>query len=152
MSTTSRGTTPPDLRHVFTIVAEVAPPEALEHRGDATLEYIPITGGQVTGTLTGTVVPGGGDWCLVRSDGVFRVEARYLIRTDAGDLVDVHNVGYLRHVEGETGDWTSMRYFQTTPVFRTASTRLQHLTNTVFVGRAHAGPDATTVDVFEVLA
>ncbi|WP_088288280.1 DUF3237 domain-containing protein [Kineosporia sp. A_224] len=145
-------TTPPTLRHAFTIVAEVAPPEVLEHRGDATLEYIPITGGRVTGELSGTVLPGGGDWCLVRADGVFRVEARYLIRTDAGDLVDVHNVGYLRHVAGDTGDWTAMRYFQSTPVFRTASPDLQHLTSTVFVGRAHAGPGATTVEVFEVLA
>jgi hypothetical protein len=144
--------TPPDLRHVSTIVAEVAPPEALEHRGDATLEFIPITGGTVTGELSGTVLPGGGDWCLVRSDGVFRVEARYLIRTDAGDLVDVHNVGYLRHVAGETGDWTAMRYFQSTPVFRTAAPRLQHLTSTVYVGRARSGPAATTVEVFEVLA
>lgn len=144
--------TPPDLRHVFTIVAEVAAPEALEHRGDATLEYIPITGGRVTGTLNGTVVPGGGDWCLVRADDVYRVEARYLIRTDEGELVDVHNVGYLRHVAGDTGDWTAMRYFQSTPVFRTASPRLQHLTSTVYVGRGHAGPDATTVEVFEVLA
>ena len=92
---------PPDLRHVFTIVAEVAPAEAIEHHGDATLEYIPITGGHVTGALTGTVVPGGGDWCLVRSDGAFRAEARYLIRTDAGELADVHNAGYRRH---DTGD------------------------------------------------
>jgi len=144
--------TPPDLRHAFTIVAEVAPSEALERRGDATLEYIPITGGRVTGDLSGTVLPGGGDWCLVRADGVFRVEARYLIRTDAGELVDVHNVGYLRHVAGDTGDWTAMRYFQSTPVFRTASPDLQHLTSTVFLGRAHAGPGATTVEVFEVLA
>ena len=45
-----------------------------------------------------------------------------------------------------------MRYFQSAPAFRTASPRLQHLTSTVFAGRAHAGPDATTVDVFEVLA
>lgn len=144
--------TPPVLRHVFTIVAEVAEPEVLERRGEDTLEFIPITGGRVTGTLIGTVVPGGGDWCLVRSDDVYRVEARYLIRTDAGELVDVHNVGYMRHVTGDTGDWTAMRYFQSTPVFRTASPRLQHLTNTVFVGRAHAGRTATSIDVFEVLA
>ena len=145
-------TTPPQLRHVFTIVAEVAAPEALEHRGDATLEFIPITGGRVSGELSGTVLPGGGDWCLVRADGVFCVEARYLVRTDAGELVDVHNVGYLRHLPGETGDWTAMRYFQSTPVFRAASPRLQHLTSTVYVGRARTGPGATTVDVFEVLA
>ena len=144
--------TPPELRHVFTIVAEVAPPEPLEERGGATLEFIPITGGRVTGELTGTVLPGGGDWCLTRPDDVFRVEARYLIRTDAGELVDVHNVGYLRHVEGGTGDWTAMGYFQSTPVFRTVAPRLQHLTRTVHVGRAHAGPDAVTIDVFEVLA
>jgi hypothetical protein len=36
--------TPPELCHVFTIVAEVAAAEVLEHRGDATLEFIPITG------------------------------------------------------------------------------------------------------------
>jgi Protein of unknown function (DUF3237) len=97
--------TPPDLRHAFTIVAaDVAAAEVLQRRGDATLEYVPITGGQVTGTLTGTAVPGGGDWCLVRSDGVLRVEARYLIRTDDVELVDVDNLGSLRHLAGDTGD------------------------------------------------
>lgn len=142
---------PPELTYVFSIVAEVAAGLTLEERSDEHLELIPITGGVVTGPrLSGVVLAGGGDWCLGRNDGTFRVEARYLVRTDGGDVVDVHNVGFLRHLDGADGDWTSMGYFMSTPVFRTAAPDLQWLTRTVFVGRAHADGDRTRIDVHAV--
>lgn len=132
----------PALRFRFRITAVVDPGIAIERQGDGTLEFIPITGGPVTGDLEGEVVPGGGDRCLARDDGTFDVEARYLIRTADGDIVDVVNVGVVRDEDG---------YFVTTPRFRTVASGLQWLTRSVFVGRAHANADDTTVDVYELL-
>lgn len=133
------------LRPRFTITADIAPPEPLVDRGDR-LDLIAITGGSVTGDLTGAVVPGGADWCVTRSDGVVAVEARYLVRTSTGSLVDVHNTGVLR----PTGP-DEPPYFLTTPRFRTVDPSLHWLTATVFLGEAHVEGDRVVIDVAEVV-
>lgn len=129
----------------FTITALIAPPEPLVDRGDR-LDFIPITGGEVRGDLTGAVVPGGGDWCCTRSDGVVAVEARYLVRTASGGLVDVHNTGVLRPAEDGAAP-----YFLTTPRFRTVDPALHWLTATVFVGQAHVEGDRVVIEVAELV-
>jgi len=134
----------PSLRHCFTVTALVDPGIPLEEQGQDVLEFIPITGGPVTGDVTGEIVPGGGDWCLVRADGTFAVEARYLIRTTDGDVIDVYNVGVVRESEG------GEVYFETTPRFRTVAPHLQWLTRSMFVGRARANEHDTTIEIFEI--
>ena len=58
---------------------------------------IAINGGSFEGPkLRGTVLPGGNDWQIVRTDGVLDVDARYALRTDAGDAIRVVSQGY-RH-------------------------------------------------------
>jgi hypothetical protein len=54
---------------------------------------VPITGGTVSGLFTGRVLPGGADLQLIRSDTETEVEARYLLESDDGELVTVHNWG-----------------------------------------------------------
>jgi hypothetical protein len=148
----TRKDAPPQLRFAFRITAKVGAYLPLQQRDGELLEFIPITGGPVTGELNGEIIPGGGDWCLTRADDAYQVEARYLIRTDQDEIVDVVNVGILRHLDGQSGTSKQMGYFQSTPRFRTTSPRLQWLTRSVFVGRAHANEADTTIDVFEVLA
>lgn len=58
--------------------------------------YIPITGGRFTGRLTGRVLHGGGDWQLIRADGVADIAARYVLETDGGARIEVRSEGY-RH-------------------------------------------------------
>lgn len=143
--------TPPAFRYSFTIKAETSPPVLISSRTAEQLEYIPITGGQVSGEITGQVTAGGGDWCLQRADDVFQVEARYGFASDSGDYVDVLNTGLLRHLDGESGEGTEMRYFVTSPVFRTTSPGLQWLTRSMFIGQATLLEDNTTIDFYEVL-
>ena len=58
---------------------------------------IAINGGSFEGPkLRGTILPGGNDWQIVRTDGVLDVDARYALRTDAGDAIRVVSQGY-RH-------------------------------------------------------
>ena len=53
---------------------------------------IPITGGTFEGPkVKGEVVSGGEDWQLVRPDGDIEFEARYLLKTDDGVLIEVVN-------------------------------------------------------------
>ena len=137
----------PSLRPCFTVVAHVDPAIPLEKRGDDTLTFIPITGGPVSGDIEGEIVPGGGDWCLERADGSYDVEARYLIRTTSGDVIDVVNVGVVRPSEADEEE-----YFLTTPRFRTVAPSLHWLTRSMFVGKAYAHAGDTTIDIFEVLS
>lgn len=137
----------PSLRPCLTVVARVDPAIPLEKRGDDTLTFIPITGGPVSGDIEGEIVPGGGDWCLERADGSYDVEARYLIRTTSGDVIDVVNVGVVRPSEADEEE-----YFLTTPRFRTVAPSLHWLTRSMFVGKAYAHAGDTTIDIFEVLS
>ncbi len=139
----------PELKFAFTIVAEVDPGLPIERRGDESLEIIPITGGTVRGAVNGEVQRGGADWCLFRNDGALNVEARYWVRTDEGDIIDVVNVG---RISPEAPEGAAHGLFMSTPQFRTTAPALQWLTQRVFVGRAHAFGTHTTIDVFEVVS
>jgi hypothetical protein len=57
----------------------------------------PITGGHFEGPrLRGKVLPGGGDWTLLRGDGVLELDLRVTLETDDGALIHMASLG-LRH-------------------------------------------------------
>lgn len=57
-------------------------------------EIWPITGGVFYGPkIRGVVVPGGGDFPVVRADGVEVVDALYRLKTDDGVTIIIHNRG-----------------------------------------------------------
>src|SRR3954466_5654441 len=77
--------------------------------------------------LRGRVLPGGGDWTLLRSDGVLELDLRFTLETDDGALIHMTSFG-LRHgppevlaalARGEMLD-PATYYFRTTPRFETA--------------------------------
>ncbi len=83
---------------VMQLVVTCSAPETLG--GDARskdgrrTEIWPIVGGRFEGKgIRGTVVPGGGDFPVVRPDGVEVVDALYRLRTDDGVTIIIHNVG-----------------------------------------------------------
>lgn len=56
-----------------------------------------IHGGDFEGPkVRGKILPGGGDWPLIRPDGVGVVDARYTYETDDGVYINIYNTGY-RH-------------------------------------------------------
>jgi hypothetical protein len=55
----------------------------------------PIIGGTFWGRgIKGTVIPGGGDFPVVRPDGVVIVDALYRLKADDGVEIIIHNVGH----------------------------------------------------------
>jgi hypothetical protein len=49
---------------------------------------VPITSGHFEGPrLRGKILPGGGDWTLLRADGVLELDLRATLETDDGALV-----------------------------------------------------------------
>src|SRR5205809_5180230 len=101
---------------------------AVPHGTRATL---PISGGRFEGPrLRGRVVPGGGDWTLLRTDDVLELDLRLTLEADDGALIHMTSFG-IRHgppqgvaalARGESVD-TSTYYFRTTRRFETGDPR-----------------------------
>ena len=105
---------------------------------------VAITGGTFEGPqLRGTVVPGGADWQIVRADGALDIDARYVLRTEAGALIRVVSQGY-RHGPPEVlaalgrGEEVpaDKYYFRTVMRFETGGAGLDWLNRTIAVASA----------------
>ncbi|HEY8353208.1 MAG TPA: DUF3237 family protein [Sphingomonadales bacterium] len=117
-----------------------------------------IAGGDlVLQDMRGVVLPSGADWQLIRSDGVALVDARMVVRMEDGSFVSVQSRGY-RHgpaevlqrlSAGEDVDPDSY-YFWLTLAFETSAPRLQWLTRSLCVARAHKAGQAVRHRIFRV--
>jgi len=151
----------PTLEHVADLTVFVATPiEAgqvigLNSRGRRRI--IPITGGKVTGTINGTVLPGGADFQIVVSDTCADLDARYLLELDNGEHVFVQNRALRRGsvediaklVRGEPVDPSAI-YFRCVPTFEVSHPSLVWLTESVFVGTGARFPDRVEISVFRL--
>jgi len=119
-----------------------------------------VTGGTFEGPrLKGTVMPApGGDWLLLRADGVLQLDVRVTLKTDDGALIYMTYRG-LRHgpkevIErlnrGEAVDPASY-YFRTSPVFETAAPKYDWLNRIIAVGTGRRQASGPIYDVFEIL-
>src|SRR2546426_12350333 len=70
-------------RRLMTLQVVVPPPQKLGAVPHGARVIAPITGGTFEGPrLRGWVLPGGGDWTLLRSDGVLELDLRITLETD----------------------------------------------------------------------
>jgi hypothetical protein len=132
----------PDLELALELTATLETPHSIGQTPHGVRRVVPIVGGTFEGpTLRGTVVPGGADWQVTRSDGVSELEALYLLRTDDGVLIQVRNRG-LRHgpdavmqrlFAGHLVD-PSEYYFRSVPAFAAPAGRYQWLNRSLFLG------------------
>ncbi|TMA24700.1 MAG: DUF3237 family protein, partial [Deltaproteobacteria bacterium] len=93
-------------------------------------------------------MPGGGDWLLVRSDGVLELDLRITLETDDQALIYMTFQG-LRHGppdviaalgRGEVVD-PARYYFRTMPRFETSTETYAYLNRVITVGVGEARPD-----------
>jgi Protein of unknown function (DUF3237) len=148
----------PPLEFAFEIRARVADPIDLGVLPHGRRRMVPITGGTFEGpTLRGRIVPGGADWQIVHADGLSELDSRYILETDDGARIAVHNVG-VRHaprevmeklLAGEAVD-PALVYFRTCPTFETAVPQLQWLTRSIFIGIGERYPTEVVVGFWRV--
>jgi hypothetical protein len=120
---------------------------------------VPVTGGDFEGArLRGKVLPGGGDWLLLRSDGVLELDLRITLETDDQALIDMRFLG-LRHGpaeaiaalgRGEVVDPASY-YFRTLPRFETSAQKYAFLNRIITVGVGETRPDGAVHRIEEIL-
>lgn len=108
--------------------------------------------------MGGRVLPGGGDWVLVRSDRVFQLDVRITLETDDGALIYTTYRG-ARHGSADVmrriaaGELVRAHeyYFRTTPYFETGSERYAWLNGIVAVGIGQDRPGGVTYQVHQIL-
>src|SRR5207237_6896719 len=84
-------------RPLMTVRIAAAPLQRLGAVPHGRRSIVPVTGGEFEGPrLRGKVLPGGGDWLLMRSDGVLELDLRITLETDEHALVYMTFLG-LRH-------------------------------------------------------
>jgi len=92
---------------------------------------IPITGGTFEGPgIKGTIVPGGWDWQLVRTDGCIDVKADYMLKTDDGVIINVLNTGAI--CMPKAGQ--PAKPVRTSPRFEAPLGKYEWLGQTAFIG------------------
>ncbi len=148
-----------DSRHLMTLTVKVEGAQRIGAVPHGTRVTAPITSGAFEGPrLRGTVLPGGGDWTLLRGDGVLELDLRVTLATDDGALVHMASFG-LRHgppevlaalARGERVD-PSAYYFRTTPRFETAHPKYAFLNRLVAVATGDRRADGPIYSIFEVL-
>ncbi|HTU10652.1 MAG TPA: DUF3237 family protein [Allosphingosinicella sp.] len=152
----------PVLEHAFTISIELSrlykvDPTAL---GDQRCAIYAAEGKIEGPKLNGRVVPmSGGDFPLVRPNGVIDFDARYLLEADDGAIIYMQNRGFrwastpevaARMSRNEPADWSEY-YMRVSPKFDAPAGPHEWLSKHVFVGVAEKVPGANRIHYFQVL-
>ena len=128
-------------RPLMTVQIAAAPPQKLGPVPHGIRSVVPVTGGDFEGPrLRGRVLPGGGDWLLLRPDGVLELDLRITLETDDHALIYMTFQG-LRHGS----------YFRTLPRFETSTESYAFLNRIICVGVGEARPDGAVHRIDEIL-
>jgi hypothetical protein len=146
-------------RPLMTVRITAAPPQTLGAVPHGTRIIVPVTGGDFDGPrLRGEILPGGGDWLLLRSGGVLELDLRITLETDDHALIYMTFSG-VRHGppdaiaalgRGEAVDPASY-YFRTVPRFETSSDKYAFLNRIIAVGVGETRPDGAVHRIDEIL-
>ena len=149
----------PALARFADLTVQVAPPIEVGPVGHGQRRVIPILGGSCVGRdWSARVLPGGADFQLIVNERVARLEARYVLETDAGDRIYVQNDALrtaapevmAKLIRGEPVDPADV-YFRCAPRFETAAPALAWIMERLFLGVGWRQPDAVVMRFFEVM-
>src|SRR5438477_5021612 len=148
-----------DTRLLMTLQVAVVGPQKIGAGPHGTRVTAPIAEGRFEGPrLRGKVLPGGGDWTLLRADGVLELDLRVTLETDDGALIHMTSFG-LRHgpteviaalARGETVD-PSAYYFRTLPRFETSHPKYEFLNRLLCVASGDRRPKGPIYTIDEML-
>jgi len=149
-----------ETKHLFTMPVEVETPLQMVGAtpiGDRRIAK--VTGGSFTGPeMKGTILPGGGDWLLLRADGTLQLDVRVTLKTDDDALIYMTYRGF-RHGppevmqrlnKGEEVD-PSEYYFRISPFFETGTEKYDWLNRVVSVGTGHRLASGPVYEIYQIL-
>lgn len=136
-----------EMEHLFDMHVDLAPPQAVASPAGMRMIVV-VEGGIVDGPrLRGELLPGGGDWLLVGTDRVIRLDVRATIRTHDDALIYMTNrgvaalgdAGLARFGAGEDIAW-DQAYIRSAPLFETGAEQYAWLNSTMCVAINEVGP------------
>ena len=148
-----------DTRLLMTLHVAVADLQRIGVGPHGTRITAPITDGHFEGPqLRGRVLPGGGDWTILRGDGVLELDLRVTLETDDGALVHMTSWG-LRHGPADVVAALARResvdpsayYFRTLPRFETGHPKYEFLNRLLAVASGDRRPKGPIYTVDEIL-
>jgi hypothetical protein len=146
-------------RPLAILTALLAPAQSLGQTPEGNRKIVPVLGGSLVGPrIDARILPGGGDWALVRADGVLTLDVRLTAETHDGALIHCTYTGQrhgppevmARLAKGEHVDPSDM-YFRTAPRFETSDARYDWLNRILCVGVGERLPDGPRYHIHEVL-
>jgi hypothetical protein len=131
------------LEFLFELSAYLDPIISIGENPHGNRQILPVREGSFEGpNLKGKVLAGGGDWALVRPDGVAELDVRISLQTDDGALIYMTYRGYLTRVADLLPRWAAGEhipheeyYFMSTPYFETNAAKYAWLQQVVTIGR-----------------
>ncbi len=146
------------LEHIFTFAATLKQPEVIGPLPEGIRANFYCTGGELRGPkVKGRVLPVGGDWLTVRTDGVVLLDVRATFETDDGAMIYTHYTGVADL--GEDGHGKFVRQdlppfvaLRTAPRFHTAHPQYLWLNRiqALGIGQADMARLEATYDVYAV--
>lgn len=150
------------MEHLFSYEATIGAPELIGPVPEGLRANFYLTGGKVSGPkLQGKVLPVGGDWMLMRTDGVAVFDVRITLQADDGAIIfaaynglcDLGENGYQQFLAGQPpAPGSPLRIF---PRFQTAHGDYTwlHRVACIGIGEAHvdfAGESKLLFDIYAV--
>ena len=148
----------PELKFFADLSVQVDRPQEVGPTHHGVRRVIPILGGTVQAHgWRGRVLSGGADFQLLLGPSMAELDARYVIETDAGDMIFVTNRAVrtaspevmAKIIRGEPVDPSTV-YFRCSPSFETASPALSWIAERLFIGTGARHPDKVVMRFFEV--
>jgi hypothetical protein len=147
----------PRLEFLFELTAELGAPAAIGDTAHGQRLIVPALGGTFAGPRLRGKVLAGGDWLLVRPDGVGELDVRGTLATDDGALLYATWRGYCTRVPELMPRWAAgeaiprgEHYFVVTPSFEAGAPAYAWLQRTVAVGLGALIPGGVRYRVFAV--
>jgi len=148
----------PKLEHLFDMHADLEAPQVLAGTPDGMRQIFIVKGGSVDGPrIKGRILPGGGDWAIVRSDGAVQLDVRGTCQTDNGALIYITYSGLLVADPGIFGRLLQAEdlplieyYFYINPVFQTGAPQYAWLNQRIAIGRGKVVPGGVDYRVWTI--
>jgi len=146
------------VEHLFDMHVDLQPAQPIPTPVGTRMTFI-TTGGVIDGPmLRGELLPGGGDWLVLGSDGAGRVDVRATLRTHDGALIHYESRGIIkipadglqRLAAGEVLPFAET-YVRTTPKFETGDERYAWLSEVVALGYNILSPNHIDYRIYRVL-
>jgi hypothetical protein len=148
----------PALTFFADLSVQVGTPVEVGTTAQGVRRLIPIVGGHAAGHgWVARVLPGGCDFQLIVSPTLAHLDARYVLETDAGDMVYVQNralrsapADVMARLQRGEAVPPEQVYFRCHPQFETASPALAWATSRLFVGTGQRQPHQVDMRFFEL--